>query len=103
MALFAPFNPTYHAGFLSLPLEDTTRVYKPNTTVTDSLHYRPVDLDIWYPSRERSDTPLTFGYLFRLLKKRTLSYQEHTDYTGMTEEPALLYVAELGLGAIRVI
>jgi hypothetical protein len=92
------FGQTYHAGFKSLQLKDSTRIYKPNTESTDNLHYRPVDLDIWYPSNENKEKPLRFGDLFRLFEQRAINYQDNEDYTGITNELAQFYVAELGAG-----
>lgn len=91
------FGQTYHAGFKSLQLKDSTRIYKPNTESTDALYYRPVDLDIWYPSNEKNGEPLRFGDLFRLFEQRAVSYQDNDDYIGITKELAQFYVAELSV------
>ncbi|MEM7109382.1 MAG: CocE/NonD family hydrolase, partial [Bacteroidota bacterium] len=88
----------YRAGFKSIQLRDSARVYKPDTDFTDSLHYRPVDLDIWYPTAEKPNTPLTFGDLFTLFEQRAIQYQDNEDYSGLTKELAQFYVVELGVG-----
>ena len=41
---------SYKAGFKTIHTVDKSRIYKPKTDTTDYLHYRPIDLDIWYPS-----------------------------------------------------
>ena len=87
-----------YAGFKTLQLKDSTRTYKPNTKTTDSLHYRPVDLDIWYPSKEKKGKPMLFRDLFSLFEQRAVAYQDNDDFSGMTEELAQFYVAELGAG-----
>jgi hypothetical protein len=87
---------TCNAGFKSLKLVDKSRTYKANTPESDSLHYRPVDLDIWYPSLAIGNTQLTFGDLFRLFEQRANQYQD-TDYTGITDELAQFFAMELGL------
>lgn len=88
----------YYAGFKTLKLVDTSRMYKPNTTASDDLHYRPVDLDIWYPiSAIEDNKKLTFGDLFGLFEQRANQYQD-TVYTGIVEELAQFYAIELGLG-----
>ena len=92
------FAQRYNAGFLSMQLQDTARIYKPNTDKSDSLHYRPVELDIWYPSKNKGKSPLDFEDLFSLLEKRATKYQEGQDFSGMTEELAQFYVAQLGIG-----
>ncbi|WP_282079511.1 carboxypeptidase-like regulatory domain-containing protein [Aquimarina algiphila] len=88
----------YNAGFMSLNLKDKGRIYKPETSNNDSLHFRPVDLDIWYPSNEKKDKPLIFGDLFKLFEERAVKYQENNDFSGLTSELAQFYVAELGVG-----
>lgn len=89
----------YSIGFRTLKLKDSSRVYKPGTTIGDPMHFRPVDLDIWYPSEDKNGRALKFGDLFRLLEERAMNYQEEEDYSGMTEQLAQFYVAELGVGA----
>ncbi|WP_276392162.1 carboxypeptidase-like regulatory domain-containing protein [Eudoraea chungangensis] len=88
----------YKAGFKTVSLVDESRVYKPFASVTDRLHYRPLDLDIWYPADETQDNPMLFQDLFQLFEQRTKIYQEETDYSGITEELAQFFVAELGVG-----
>ncbi|WP_158594595.1 carboxypeptidase-like regulatory domain-containing protein [Ulvibacterium marinum] len=90
---------SYNAGFNTIQLLDTSRIYKPNSQVTDRLHYRPIDLDVWYPSSESVDgkEPLRFGNLFQLYEDRANKYQNETDYTGLVEELAQFFVAQLGI------
>ena len=88
----------YNAGFISISLRDSSRIYKPDADSTDSLHYRPVELDIWYPSQEKRNSPLVFGDVFKLFEQRAIQYQDNTDYTGLTKELAQFYIAELGVG-----
>ena len=87
---------TYNAGFKTLRLKDSARIFKPDSPKTDSLHYRPLDLDIWYPSTEKSGTRLLFGDLFGLNEERASLYKEG-DFSGITEEYALFFAATLGL------
>tara|TARA_R100000935_G_scaffold45914_1_gene69096 strand:- start:453 stop:2372 length:1920 start_codon:yes stop_codon:yes gene_type:complete len=99
LLIFSPtYGQTYTAGFNSLQLKDSSRVYKTDTKLTDSLHYRPVDLDIWYPSIAKKGNPLKFEDLFTLFEQRAVNYQDNEDYTGLTNELAQFYVGELGLG-----
>lgn len=88
----------YDAGFTTVHLIDSARTYKPDTPTTDILHYRPLDVDIWYPSSEKGRHPLLFSSLFNLYEKRAIDYQDDTDYSGLTKELAQFYVAELGVG-----
>ncbi|MGD1945350.1 MAG: carboxypeptidase-like regulatory domain-containing protein [Croceivirga sp.] len=93
-------NDKWQAGFTTIDLLDTTRLYKPDANVQDGLYYRPIDLDVWYPSLEFVDAkePLRFRGLFQLYEDRANKYQEETDYSGITNELAQFYVAELGIG-----
>jgi len=99
LMLFASvYGQDYPIGFKTLKLKDSSRIYKPETSSDHPLHYRPVEIDIWYPSRDRGDVPMTFGDLFQLFEQRAVLYQEEEDYSGITEELAQFYVAELGVG-----
>ena len=40
----------YNAGFLTIRTVDNTRIFKPDAINSDRLHYRTLDLDIWYPT-----------------------------------------------------
>lgn len=89
-------SPTFNAGFLTLRTVDSTRIYKPDTTQADSLHFRPLELDIWYPSLQQSENRLSFGQIFGLNEKRASMYKEG-DFTGITEEYAQFFAASLGM------
>lgn len=87
----------FNAGYTALHFVDSTRTYKPNTTESDKLHYRPIDLDIWYPSDDKTSKNMIFGDLFQVLEERSNKYQDETDYTGFTEELATLFAVGSGL------
>jgi pimeloyl-ACP methyl ester carboxylesterase len=89
----------YKAGFKTIQLVDSTRIYKPNTVNTDKLHYRPVDLDIWYPTNEEGAKRLLFEDLFRLHEERANKYQDEIDYTGISSEFILYLAASFGVEA----
>ena len=88
-------NPFY-AGFKTEVLKDTSRIYKPKTNKKDILHFRPIELDIWYPSSNKLENSLIFGDLFGLFEQRANKYQDQ-DYTGITKELALYFAAQMGL------
>ncbi len=96
--VFGQEEAPFHAGFMTLHTVDSSRVYKPGTSKTEQLHLRPLDLDIWYPAIASKGNPLRFGDLFQLFEQRATAYQDEVDYTGMVNELAQLYVAELGVG-----
>ncbi len=92
------YSQSHQAGFTNLVLKDSSRVYKPGSEINSDLHFRPVDLDIWYPAEKGRLEPLLFEDLFKLFEHRAVRYDDTTDFTGVSEEMAALFVAELGLG-----
>jgi hypothetical protein len=80
---------TYRAGFKTVRAVDKSRIYKPNTDTTDILHFRPMDIDIWYPAKETgADSPLLFRDILVLLEKRANYYTASTKWTGITSQVA---------------
>lgn len=66
---------SYQAGFTTIHLVDTSRIYKPKTDTSDYLHYRPIDLDVWYPSdRSTTDSIIAVLDLLSLLEQRANYY-----------------------------
>ncbi|KEO75205.1 carboxypeptidase-like regulatory domain-containing protein [Anditalea andensis] len=86
----------YSAGYKSINLVDSSRVYKEGTEKDDPLHYRHIELDIWYPSSDNPSNPIKFGELFKLLEQRSSKYGEE-DFEGFTEEMMLLFLAEMDI------
>jgi hypothetical protein len=105
LILFINFHGTaqeskpYKVGFRTIQLTDSSRTYKPNTSDTDRLHFRPLDLDIWYPSTSKIGDRLLFEDLYRLHEERANKYQDDTDYTGMSDEFVLYLAAGFGVEA----
>lgn len=91
---------SYQAGFSVKTLKDSSRIYKPNTPVNDNLHFRPVELDIWYPSNEKSSEPIYYGELFHSFEERANRYQGDEEYTGIVDELAQQIIATLSKGKI---
>src|SRR4051812_27655831 len=66
---------TYRAGFKVMRMVDRTRIYKPNTDTTDYLHFRPIDIDVWYPANTaQTDTTLNFKCFLDLFGSRANYY-----------------------------
>ena len=42
----------YLAGYQNIITTDSTRIYKPGTSQSEKLHYRPIEIDVWYPAKE---------------------------------------------------
>jgi pimeloyl-ACP methyl ester carboxylesterase len=77
----------YKVGFEVISTWDSSRTYKPNTSVSDKLHYRPIDIDLWYPADiTSSDTTASFTDLVYLLEQRSNFYDDTRKYDGLTEE-----------------
>lgn len=76
-------------GFMTVKTQDTTRVYKPDTAKTDYLHYRPLDLDVWYPAHSvTKDTSLLFHNILGLLEERANYYTASNAANGITRQLA---------------
>ena len=79
----------FQAGFKTIRSSDPSRFYKPNTDTSDYLHYRPIDLDVWYPAQTApSDTALLFGNILGLLEKRANYYTASKSAAGFTQQLA---------------
>jgi len=51
------------------------------------MHYRPIDIDLWYPAEiTSSDTTPSFGDLVYLLEQRSKFYNDTKSYNGLTDE-----------------
>ena len=98
---FSQGNPQYRAGFESVHLVDSSRTYKPGTSPSERLHYRPLDLDIWYPvPTDEVDEPMLFEDLFQLYEERAVAYQDETEYSGISEELIMYLAAGFGMEAM---
>ena len=82
----------YQAGFKTIHTVDKSRIYKQNTDTTDYLHYRPIDLDIWYPSdSSAADTLLLVHDLLGLLEQRANYYTASNAGNGIAGQIAQLF------------
>jgi DNA-binding ferritin-like protein (Dps family) len=79
----------YIAGFKIIQTKDSSRVYKPNTGATDYLHFRPIDIDLWYPANASTkDTSILFRNILGLLEKRANYYTASDAANGITQQIA---------------
>jgi hypothetical protein len=77
------------AGFKTIQTKDTSRVYKPNTDTSDYLHYRPIDIDIWYPATDSSkEAALQFRNILGLLETRANYYTASNVGNGFAQQIA---------------
>jgi hypothetical protein len=83
---------SYEAGFTTIHTVDTSRLYKPNTDTTDYLHYRPIDIDVWYPAKaSTSDTQLLVRDVLGLLETRATYYTASNAGNGTTAQLAQFF------------
>ena len=79
----------YRAGFKTIRTVDSSRIYKPGTDTSDYLHYRPLDIDIWYPAQsEQADSAAVYKEFLGLLEQRANYYTASTAATGITRQVA---------------
>ena len=82
-------NPDYHAGFKTIRTIDTSRIYKPGSDTSDYLHFRPLDLDIWYPAENpHADSAIFFKDFLGLLEQRANYYTASSAANGLTRQLA---------------
>ncbi|TDW96316.1 dienelactone hydrolase family protein [Dinghuibacter silviterrae] len=86
----------YTAGFKTLRLRDTTRIYSTNSDRGSELHFRPIDIDIWYPAKANSaDTSMSVRNVFRLLEERANYYTGTKFGNGLGGQIAQLFCDHL--------
>lgn len=77
------------AGYTSIHFTDQSRIYKTGSSDTNYLHYRPIDLDVWYPAeRESADSLLQFKDLLGKLESRSMYYTASNAGAGLTGQIA---------------
>jgi X-Pro dipeptidyl-peptidase (S15 family) len=82
-------NKTYATGFKVIQTKDLSRIYKPNTDTTDYLHFRPLDIDIWYPATaSEKDNTVLLRKILGLLEQRANYYTASTAGNGITGQIA---------------
>ena len=65
----------YKAGYRTISFVDHSRVYRAGVDKTDNLHFRPIDIDVWYPATPVvSDSLLRFGSFLQILEDRANFY-----------------------------
>lgn len=83
----------YKAGFRTIHTVDKSRIYRPKTYRTDYLHYRNIDIDVWYPAESSSsaDTALLVYDLLSLLEQRANYYTASNAGNGMAAQLAQFF------------
>lgn len=88
----------YIAGYESIITTDSTRTYKPGTAPNEKLHYRPIEIDIWFPAKKsESKTPIRFGEFLNLLEQRSNRFQDDTIYKNLSSDLVQYISANLNI------
>ena len=83
---------SYKAGFKTIHTVDKSRIYKQSTDTDDYLHYRSIDIDIWYPAdSSATDTTLLVHDLLGLLEQRANYYTASNAGNGLAPQIAQLF------------
>ena len=79
---------TYSVGYKNIVLHDSSRIYKPNTSQPDLLHFRPIEIDVWYPavSQKLNDEAMKYVEFVKLLQERSNRFQSDSVYKDLTSE-----------------
>ncbi len=94
---FGGYCQPFGVGFKIISTTDSSRIYKPDTNLSDKLHCRPVEIDVWYPAEiVPADTVALFVDFVHLLEQRGNIYGDTNNYSGLTEE-MLQYIGS-GIG-----
>jgi pimeloyl-ACP methyl ester carboxylesterase len=65
----------YHAGYKVISFVDSSRTYRPDVETSSPLHFRPIDVDLWYPAHSNaSDSTLRFWHFLKTLEQRANFY-----------------------------
>ncbi|MEO7049884.1 MAG: carboxypeptidase-like regulatory domain-containing protein [Ferruginibacter sp.] len=77
----------YKVGYKNIITVDSNRIYKRSTDSGSKLHFRPIEIDFWYPiSKSKSISPILYGYFLSLLQQRSNRFQDDTFYSRITSE-----------------
>ena len=77
----------FAAGYKNIILTDSGRLYKSNTQANTKFHYRPVELDLWYPAIKPASVPaVRYGDFLNMLEERSNRFQDDTIYQTMSQE-----------------
>jgi len=78
----------YTAGYKNIFLIDSSRIYESNTSQTNPLHFRPLEIDVWYPaiSKNADDVSMKYVDFVKQLQERLNRFQNDTVYNNLTSE-----------------
>ena len=77
----------FSIGYQNIILIDSCRLYKPGAGSTENFHFRPVEIDLWYPALIHKSNPVVrYGEFVNLLEQRSNRFQDDTLYKGLSAE-----------------
>jgi hypothetical protein len=80
---------THYAGYKSIHSTDSSRLYKPDVSISNPLYYRPVDMDIWYPAAKPDlNTGMIYKDFLSLFVNRPNFYRDTITPAGAINEAA---------------
>jgi hypothetical protein len=76
---------SFKVGYKNLITVDSGRIYKQHTSTRSTLHFRPIEIDLWYPAIDPDpNSRIQYGYFLNLLQQRSNRFQDDTVYKEMT-------------------
>ncbi len=95
--LATTLQPPFTVGFKIIKATDATRIYKPSTDQKDKLHFRPMDINVWYPATTaKTDSVLHFRNILSLLKERANFYSAPKTFPNLTRDVAKSFTEGFG-------
>lgn len=86
----------YESGFKVIKAVDSSRVYKTDSDNRHYLHYRPLDIDVWYPAQKPvQDSFLLFGHYLTLFESRANYYTDSQAGNGLANQFAKSFSEQL--------
>lgn len=90
-------TPRFDVGYRSVFLSDSSRIFNAELAKNKLMHFRPIDIDVWYPtdSVNLPGETIEYGYFLGLLESRALKYLDNPAYKGFTAQMANDIVGQL--------
>lgn len=90
-------TPHYIAGYKTVSMVDSARIFNPGVANDHPMHFRPIDIDLWYPADSVADpgAPIEYGYFLGMLESRAFRYLGDPAIKGFTAQMASNFVEQL--------
>ena len=88
----------YISGYQNIITTDSTRIYKHGTSTNEKFHYRPIEIDVWFPATgAHSKSPMRYGEFLNLLEQRSNRFQDDTVYKNLSSDLVQYICANLNI------